>query len=817
MKKIILQAVSFGFSLSIFSPMIYAEQENLNQLREQAVLQIRQGQVSDGLLHLKQLHENYPKNALILADYLLSLQQTQQFTLEHLVLIEGIDADFPQYAQLAVLRQLRDLKQFQLGLKLAQQFQLHSSSTELTLMVALLAAEAEQPELAKQPLKQLALTQLSTDQLVSAAYAARKSGDLIHALSFASRAYQQNTNHLQAQAEYYYVLSALESSENILKYADKDQLQQKNPDLYHEIKSAYFAQKIRNESNVRDYRLYWSEKNANVALDQTIKDMQAYAAQLDYTRPNYKNFYYDLIYVLSAQNQNEAVLAWVKQLKLEIVDTPMYVRQAIADAYLGNRQPQQAEYWYSSLMHEPKGVNFSAYSGLYYAFIEQEKYKQAGKLLSQLDDKLATLALSEAPGSQPEVHGDRANYINLLGLHEAYSNHLNKAELYYQGLLAIAPNNANYINQLAMVQRWRNKPLQARQTLQLLQGILPVSKSTLLNEMQNAQALGEISLWRNTLTQLQQVDPEDTGVIKAARELADRDRFSLSHNSSYGRSQANGQKIAKSLQGLNDRETSTTLYSPWLQDHYRLFSQYKTQWSEYQQGEIEENRYGLGVEWSKNRMSLSTFVSQNDQGERTGIALKWSQWLNDHWYYQLAVDSASDVPLQALLQGYSGQSYQAGITWQKDESRRIDGSYKFSDLEDGNQRQEMMLSLTQDLWQSPHHQSEIGLSTYYGLNSLDNASYFNPKNHYSAELNFSHDWLTWRSYDRSFNQHIELAAGLYGQDGFSTKPIFSAQYLHEWKLNRDWQLNYGIGWRQHPYDGEQEQRTYGILGFEGRF
>lgn len=817
MKKINFHAVSFSLSLCVFSPVVYAEQDNLNQLREQAVLQIRQGAVANGLVQLKQLHEKYPENALILADYLLSLKHTQQFSLAQLPLLDHIRADFPQYAQLEVLQQLRDLKQFKLGLKLAQQFQLNSPSTALTLMAAILAAEAEQPDAAKKQIEQLVSAQLSIDQLVSAAYAARKSGDLIHALSFASRAYQHNTENLQAQAEYYYVLSALESSDNILKFADKDQLQQKNPDLYHEIKSAYFAQKIRNGSNVRDYRLYWSEKNANVNLDQTIADMQNYAAQLDMTRPNYQSFYYDLIYVLSAQNKDKAVLYWLDQLKLDMDHTPSYVRQAIADAYLGERQPAQAEHWYKSLINEPKAINFSTYSGLYYAYIEQEKYDEAGQLLHKLDDRLAILALSEAPGSRPEVHGDRANYINLLGLHEAYSNRLNKAELYYEGLLAIAPNNPNYINQLAMVKRWRNKPEQSRQTLQLLQGTLPISKSTLLNEMQNAQSLGEISLWRKTLTQLQQIDSDDTGVTKAARELADRDRFSIGHSSTYGRSQAGNQQVGKSLQGLNDRDSTTTLYSPWLQDHYRLYSQYKTQWSEYRQGEIEENRYGLGAEWSKNRNTLTAFVSQNDQGERSGIAVKWAQWLNDHWYYQLGVDTASDVPLQALLQGYSARSYQAAVTWQKDESRRIDGMYKFSDIEDGNQRQEMMLSLTQDLWQSAHHQSEINLSTYYGLNGLRNASYFNPKNNYSVELNFAHDWLTWRRYDRSFNQHIELAAGVYGQDGFSTKPMFSAQYIHEWKLSRDWQLNYGIGWRQHPYDGEQEQRTYGILGFEGRF
>ncbi|MBH8252498.1 hypothetical protein I8P62_18750, partial [Acinetobacter baumannii] len=45
----------------------------------------------------------------------------------------------------------------------------------------------------------------------------------------------------------------------------------------------------------------------------------------------------------------------------------------------------------------------------------------------------------------------------------------------------------------------------------------------------------------------------------------------------------------------------------------------------------------------------------------------------------------------------------------------------------------------------------------------------------------------------------------------------SLQYQHQWQLSRTWQLNYGIGWQYHPYDGNDEQHTYGIFGFEGRF
>ncbi len=42
-----------------------------------------------------------------------------------------------------------------------------------------------------------------------------------------------------------------------------------------------------------------------------------------------------------------------------------------------------------------------------------------------------------------------------------------------------------------------------------------------------------------------------------------------------------------------------------------------------------------------------------------------SQWLNDHWQYQLQYNSQADIPLQALDAGEDGQSYRAAVTWQK--------------------------------------------------------------------------------------------------------------------------------------------------------
>ncbi len=73
-------------------------------------------------------------------------------------------------------------------------------------------------------------------------------------------------------------------------------------------------------------------------------------------------------------------------------------------------------------------------------------------------------------------------------------------------------------------------------------------------------------------------------------------------------------------------------------------------------------------------------MSQSTDGGQAGVRLDWSQWLNDHWQYQLQYNSQADIPLQAIDAGEDGQSYRAALTWQKDESRQIGASYGLTDI-----------------------------------------------------------------------------------------------------------------------------------------
>ena len=104
-------------------------------------------------------------------------------------------------------------------------------------------------------------------------------------------------------------------------------------------------------------------------------------------------------------------------------EMPAYVRHAIADAYLKLQQPAKAEPLYLSLFKEKNSVDYSVYAGLYYAYIEQEKFKQiANQLFQEMDKRCQPLDYSDAKGVEPTTHSDRLGYLSLKGLNCAYRN-----------------------------------------------------------------------------------------------------------------------------------------------------------------------------------------------------------------------------------------------------------------------------------------------------------------------------------------------------------------------------------------------------------
>ena len=792
--------------------------DSIDQLREASVILIRGGQVGEGLSQLSALLVEQPKNQNLLADYIVSAHANQKLTLADLHHLSNIHVQsFPEYAWLSVIKGQRDLKQFQSAEKWADTFYQRSQQQQWLVWQGVLNAESGQTVQAKQLLAQVKQDQLSPDYLAQMSYAYRLLDMPIEALATAKAALNKQVDG-DIQEQYILALMANSDYAEAEQYIQNHHLSALRPNLQHSLKLHEFSQRIQNA--IQSQRMLTYRDQGMLAyskLDHVIADMQHYEAAPPEDQAIRRKFYYDYSYALKARQASKQVLAELQKVNLPILDMPAYVRHAAADSYLKLRQPKQAEVYYGSLLSEKNYPDYDVYAGLYYSLIEQEKFKQADQLIVQMDHLLPTFNYSAAKGVNRTTHDDRLEYLGLKGLNYAYRNEHAMAERYFEQLVAQAPNNVSYRNNLALIQRWREKPELSESNLAQLRGVEPVDQATRINHMQNSQALGNIQWWRAQNADLMQRSPLDTGVQLSQKELNDRNHPTIQHQSTLSKSKSDSRDLLVQLKGARERDHQTRLNSPWLYDNYRTYATHDYRWSDFDDGEVDDSRIGLGVEWASNRKHASIALSQTTDGDRFGAELEWSQWLNDHWNYHMAYNSQADIPLQAVRRGFDGQSYNVGFNWQQNESRKAGATYQLTDIDDGNTRQEAAAYFMQQVYQAPHHITQASLRGYYGKNDDIAADYFNPESNYSLELGLAHDWMTWRNYDRHFSQHFEASAGTYKQKDYSADAIYNVYYQHEWQLSRTWKLHYGIGWGVHPYDGDSEERTYGVIGFEGRF
>ena len=806
--------------LASTSPITYLKAaDNIDQLREASVVLISTGQVEQGLDQLRTLLTQQPQNQKLIADYIVSAQAHQKLTVADLGYLQNVDVQhFPEYAWLSVIKGQRDLKQFPAAAKWDEVFYQQSQQQQWLVWQGVLRAEAGQSAQAKQKLAQIKQDQLSPDYLAQMSYAYRVLNMPVEALETAELALSKQKSNIDIQEQYVLALMANSDYAQAEQYISSHGLSGVRPNLAHSVKLNEFSQRIQNA--IQSQRMLTYRDQGMLAynkLDQVIAEMQRYEAELPADQAIRRKFYYEYAYALNARQASKQTLAELQKVNLTILEMPAYVRHAAADSYLKLRQPKQAEVYYRSLLLEKNYPNYDVYAGLYYSLIEQEKFKQADQLIVQMDHLLPTFSYSAAKGVNRTTHDDRLEYLGLKGLNYAYRNEHAKAEQYFEQLLAQAPNNVSYQNDLAMIQRWREKPELSETNLSQLNGVEPIDQATRINHMQNSQALGNIQAWKAQNADLMQRMPLDTGVQLSQKELNDRNRPTIQHQTTISRSKSDSRDVLDQLKGSRERDHQTRLNSPWFYDNYRAYATHDYRWSDFDDGEVDDSRIGLGLEWASNRKYASLALSQATDGDRFGAELQWSQWLNDHWNYHLGYNSQANIPLQAVKRGFEGQSYAVGVDWQQNESRKAGATYQLTDIDDGNTRQEAAAYFMQQIYQAPHHITQATLRGYYGQNDDIAVDYFNPESNYSLEVGLAHDWMTWRNYDRHFSQHFEASVGTYKQKDYSAEAIYNIYYQHDWQLSRTWKLNYGIGWGVHPYDGDSEERTYGVIGFEGRF
>jgi biofilm PGA synthesis protein PgaA len=548
-------------------------------------------------------------------------------------------------------------------------------------------------------------------------------------------------------------------------------------------------------------------------LDTALKAADDFEARLPNT-PEYAQVRYSLagdrVVAYAGRGEMEKAVSSYESIP---ADQPISIEAlaAAGDAYSYMNEPAKAEVAFKRAVEQAtaasadpatRGYQYGSRTrpidlreGLFYAYTDQNKYVEAGKVL---DDISASL-----PPADQVKPWDIANddYLKLNRLRAQYLIYVGKPEAGMAELKRLE-------EQVPFSAEVRNAEADATLSLGRNLTAKDMYVATLNDHPDNIEALA--GLGRTSL---------NTGDYSNARQINDAFATTFPENGSvrnfkrdYNAWRAptvtietNGEHGASAI--ADDQfSIDTYLFSPPMYDNYRVFAHTFYMYALTDIGKLNRVRTGAGGDYRRGPLTVLGEVSRSLGGDgRTGGNGAVEYAFNDYFKAAAEFDSDSnELPSKAYVNHIFGRTGKVAFTYTDGDRRSADISYGAGRYSDENFHQEIAAGGSQRIFTAANQLINATVRLGTSSNTNNNVVYFSPSRDYSGELGIMHQWAVWRSGERSLLQRFYVSGGAYNQRGFGTSGFWAARLEHAWTFSRDITLTYGIGIGRHAYDGEQE-------------
>lgn len=792
-----------------WQPCAYAATPAEQEYR-QALQLARAGKHDQALAQLAALVERYPDNRQYLYDYIAVLGWAERDRAA-LDAAAGLNlAATPAYVLDALGRSARNQQEFPRAIQIYRAA-LEQAPADPTSRIglALSLADGGDSAQAREVVDKLAAERPRDPEVLAAlAYVQQGQGLPLQALDTYDRMLRLDP--ASAEARKGRILTALRLGAPHLAAA----MAEKSPDLLTP------AERDAIERDKQAITIRWSRLPATA---QTVPQRETYKAIVDLRKeleyleagnqgdtPHARNVRYDLLVSLQDRGRNqEAIDLYEAHIATE-GDTPGYVLATAGQAYLAQRQPEQArDLFLRALEQEPN--DFATRLSLFYAYVEAEDYDHALPLIDALA-AAEPVWLGTPPDRRPNAAKLRADITAANA--RAFADDLPGAERRLAPLAEQAPLNAELHTAQATVYLWRGWPRRALGEYEIARNgkpaDLPDARAGRGHALLN---LGDYPEVEATLRQLQETAPDSGATHALARDWELRNMREL--RLEMARTENSGTQ-----EGSEDLGFDGWLYGAPLRYHYRPFLHHHFEQAEFLEGNAAYRRLGAGVEYSA-RDILLTAELDRDAGStvNAGVAVngRWSP--SDTWSFTAGADSQSDdIPLRGRLnEDIDGWSVDLGADWRANELRSAHAGVQRVDFSDDNQRTAASARGAQRLLTRPHYRMDGLLGVYASRNTRVGAPYFNPASDLSVDFTLNNEWLLYRRYENSFRHRLALSAGNYHQEDFGSDTLWAAQYEQRWNPHDQFELAYGIIRARRVYDGVPEHQTTLYLNLDWRF
>lgn len=517
---------------------------------------------------------------------------------------------------------------------------------------------------------------------------------------------------------------------------------------------------------------------------------------------DYQRARIDRIGALVARSRMQEAVDEYQRLTAEGETLPVWSRRWVAAAYLNLHHPDRALALYQSVQRDgvPGSLSRSDNSDLYYAYAEDEQIDRAQQQGETFD--AANPYYRRIYGSPLRAPNDGWLDAQQLRVQSSLlEDDLPGAQRRAEHLAHTAPGNQGLQIDLASIYLARGWLRRAEAELKRAESMEPRNLALENQQGQTALALQE---WQQADLLADDVirrQPENT----SARRL---DRLRDVHHEYELRIEGeHGIDSNSPVSGANDVSLDALLYSPPIDDQWRLFSGLSFNDSEFSDGKAINRNLRGGVEYrTRDNWAEAELNGQRyGDGQQTGLRLSGWHDLNDQWRVGGSAERLMRAaPLQALRNGITANGGTLFARWRGDERRQWQASVSPTWFSDGNQRLEYALSGEQRLLSGARYTLDFTPSLSGSHNSQTSGPYYSPASDLAVVPGLTLDHLMYRHYQTEWSQQIALGAGRYWQQGQGNGAVTTVGYGQRVRWNDVLDTGVMLTWDKRPYDGVSE-------------
>ncbi|OLR21231.1 poly-beta-1,6 N-acetyl-D-glucosamine export porin PgaA [Enterobacter kobei] len=497
---------------------------------------------------------------------------------------------------------------------------------------------------------------------------------------------------------------------------------------------------------------------------------------------------------------------------------PDYAKRWIASAWLTEEQPDKAEAMLEQI-YFPRGplpvtpLTSDDEQELFYARLDNNHFEEAKAQVDTLiKDSPYLKRVYGSPTPQPND-----NWLlgqTLLTEYEIATNDLPAAETHAERLARTGSGNQALRITYAAVLLARGLPRESERELKLAEVIEP---SNLALERQQAATALELQEWHQAKELTADVmarSPDDAASLRLKRILDVHEKAELRISGGQGIDSDSP------ISGQHDFTLNSALYSPPINDNWRVFTGFNFATGEFEEGKGISRDIAAGVEWTSRNNWAELEISGRNYGDGQKIGGRFSGWhdFNDNWRIGGSAERLSrNTPLRALRNGVSADGGDLWLRWYKNERREYAVSVSAAHFSDGNDRLEYSLSGKERLWTTPRFTLDFTPGLSGSHNTKEDVPYYNPERDFSLAPGLSAEHVIYRHYDTVWKQQFQAGAGRYWQKGQSSGAITQFGYGQRVQWNNVVDAGVMLTWDKRPYDGKRERNIALAFDLNVRF